>query len=145
MFFYIQSGCNSWSWSLIVSLYVIVNDVIMLFLTRLHYLQNFCKAPVQRGQMCFWEERGHSWQRILSQRFPHDVAQSEIRKRQQTQAEEGGATDPVEISRVRGSRRFWKRKKNWERNIFKLKHVILKSFNHMHHIVSTFGRLLIIY
>lgn len=104
-FFYIQSGCNSWSWSLIVSLYVIVNDIIMLFLTRLHHLQNFCKAPVQRGQMWFWEERGHSWQRILSQRFPHDVAQSEIRQRQQTQAEEGGATDPVEISRVRRSRR----------------------------------------
>lgn len=38
-----------------------------------------------------------------------------------------------------------KEKRNWERNIFKLKHVILKSFNHMHHIVSTFGCLLIIY
>lgn len=66
-------------------------------LTGLHHLQDGRKASVQSREVWFREEGGHAGQRILAQRLPHDVTQSEAREGQEAQAEEGGATDPANV------------------------------------------------
>lgn len=81
---------------LIVSFHVVVNDITVLVLTRLHHLQDGCKAPVQGREVWFGQQGGHGCQRVLSQGLPHDVTQAETRERQETQAEEGGATNPTQ-------------------------------------------------
>ncbi len=76
-----------------ISLQVVVNDIFVVLLTRLHHLQDSYKAPVQSKEVCLSEEGGHACQRILGQRLPHDITQTEAREGQETQAEQGGATD----------------------------------------------------
>lgn len=80
----------------IVSLHVIINDIAVLVPTRLHHLQDGCKTSVQGRKVWFREQGGCGCQRVLSQGLTHDVAQTETRERQETQAEEGGATNPAQ-------------------------------------------------
>ena len=78
-----------------VSFQVVVNHISVAVLTGLHHLQDGGEASVQSREMCFREEGGHACQGILDQRLPHDITQTEAREGQETQAEEGGATDPA--------------------------------------------------
>lgn len=80
---------------LIVTFQVVVNNVCVVFLTGLHHLQDGFKASVQSRDVQFREEGGHARQRILDQRLPHDITQTEDREGQETQAQEGGAMDPT--------------------------------------------------
>lgn len=78
---------------LIMFFYVDINDITALVQTGLHHLQDGGKASVQGREVRFREKGGHVCQRILSQRLPHDVTQTEAREEQETQAKEGRSTD----------------------------------------------------
>ncbi|KAG7239462.1 hypothetical protein INR49_028933 [Caranx melampygus] len=59
------------------SFHVVVNDITVLVLTRLHHPQDGCKASVQGREVWLGQQGGHGCQRVLSQRLPHDVTQAE--------------------------------------------------------------------
>lgn len=80
---------------LIVTFQVVVNNICVVFLTVLHHLQDGFKASIQSRDVRFREEGGHARQKILDQRLPHDITQTEVREGQETQAQEGGAIYPT--------------------------------------------------
>lgn len=69
----------------------------MVILTDLHHLQDGRQAPVQSREVWYRQKGGHTCQRVLGQGLPHDITQTEAREGQETQAEQGGATDPGEV------------------------------------------------
>lgn len=79
----------------IVLMQVVVNDILVLMLTRPHRLQDGCQASVQSREVRLRQEGGHGRQRILGQGLSHHVTEPEVREGQEMEAEEAGATDPV--------------------------------------------------
>lgn len=74
---------------------VIKNDILVLMQTRPHHLQDGCQASVQSREVWLREEGGHGRQRILGQGLSHHIAQPEVRRGEEMQAKERGATDPA--------------------------------------------------
>lgn len=75
---------------------LITSFLLLKLLAATHSLQHSFQTPVESGEVGLRQQWSHAVKGIVGERGPHDITETILRQRQETQAKPGGVTDSGE-------------------------------------------------